>query len=579
MATKKRSNPVAEAAKEVLNKLPEHDRLPRGSARQVGSTLSRGPGMLTQYLVPQDISRLIEYERASKTDETVGTGIEFMKLALIASLKEYRHPDPQIQAFVRKSLEEMESTIDYCIGELAESSLTFGFSVSEILWKLVDGRIQIDELINYHPASLLIVPNIHGRLEEGPLDNPYYMPPAPIDHNGIWQIGVDGATYNWLPLNKVCLTVHSKRSGIYYGTSAIQRVYKNWMLKDIVLEMYNVALDRYGTPISYAVVPAGVTPDLINDPTTGKVRNMTIREAAEAAMSNMHRGTSLVFQRPSMQDDIKIDTLTTGNNFGTVFLDAINYYNRAIFRGLLIPQLLLEEGSAGLSNPGQTHWNTFKLMISALAKEIIRPFTKQVIGRMIQLNFKDTRCGEFVIEPFDPAISQTLASVFADLVNTGYLTASSEDDLNEVRELFGLPTKDVKPLISEEDHRRIIVSPAEKIANDKLKAQAAMVKAKSSEIQANHNAGAGFAHKQEMDKAELDQKRAELNMKRQDIKSKQQQSMQKSQQDHQFRMQNSSNQHRQSMAAIKSGKPLPGKDGVEPQQGSTNTPNPVTEEE
>jgi len=539
---------LAEAEKAAASL--EHDRLPRGSARQVGSTLSRGPGMLTQYLTPQDTSRLIEFERAAKTDETVGTGIEFMKLALIASLQEYRHPDAEIQKFVRKALEEMSSPIEYAIGELVESSLTFGYSVSEILWKLVDGKVQLDEMINYHPASILVVPNVHGRLIEGPLDNPYYQPPATISHTGVWQIGVNGATYNNLPLNKICLTIHGKRSGIYTGTSAIQRVYKNWLLKDIVLEMYNVALDRYGTPVAYAVVPSGVTPDLVNDPATGKTRNMTIREAAETAMSNMHRGTALVFQRPSMQDDIKIDTLTTGNNFGSVFLDAINYYNRAIFRGLLIPQLLLEEGSAGLSSPGQIHWNTFRLMVKALAREIVEPFCKQVIGRMIQLNYRDTRCGGFVIDPYDPSAAQTMASIFDKLVTNGFLSRSDEDDINEVREMFGLPTKDIKPALTEDDHRRLLTAPADKVANDRLKAQAAMVRARGAEAQVDYNSGKSH----DLKERQLADKKAELAIKRREMVEKYNLEREKSQRDHDMRIMTAKQTHRQNMASLKQNK-------------------------
>jgi hypothetical protein len=568
MARRRRetANPVQAAAETASAEL-ERDRLPRGSARQIGSTLSRGPGMLTQYMAPANFSRLIEYERAAKTDETVGAGIEFMKLSLIASVRQYRHPDAQIQTFVRKAIDEMEGTVEYAIGELTESSLIFGYSVSEVLWKLVEGKIQIDELINYHPASLLIVPNVHGRLiDKAPLDNPYYTPPAGITHCGIWQIGVDGATYNHLPKSKLCLTVHNKRSGMYTGTSAIQKVYKNWTLKDIVLEMYNVALDRYGTPITYAVVPAGVTPDSVHDHTTGKLRNMTIREAAEAALAEMHRGTALVFQRPSMQDDIKIDTLTTGNNFGTVFLDAINYYNRAIFRGLLIPQLLLEEGSAGLSNPGQTHWNVFKLMIQALAKEIVEPFCEQVIGQMIRLNFGNTDPGEFIIEPFDPATSTVLASVFDKLVKNGYLNPADEQDLNEVREMFGLPSKTLKPILSQEDQKKILMAPVKKVDNDKIKADAAMVRAKASVEAVSQK------------DRDLEVKKQDLATKAKMLKDKQKMDSEKASQD--FNMKNSEARyrHRENMASIAKGA-QPGTTSPEPgPQQNQATPKPPVKE-
>lgn len=572
MARRRRStsNPVMDAAQKASEEI-ERDRLPKGSARQIGSTLSRGPGMLTQYMVPANFSRLLEYERAAKTDETVGAGIEFMKLSLIASVKEYRHPDPEIQNFVRKALNEMEGTVEYAIGELCESSLVFGYSVSEVLWRLVEGKIQIDELINYHPASLLIVPNVNGRLvDKAPLDNPYYMPPAGVSWCGIWQIGVDGASYKHLPKSKVCLTIHGKRSGMYTGTSAIQRIYKNWTLKDIVLEMYNVALDRYGTPITYAVVPAGVTPDMVHDSTTGKVRNMTIREAAETALSQMHRGTALVFQRPSMQDDIKIDTLTTGNNFGTVFLDAIHYYNRSIFRGLLIPQLLLEEGSAGLSNPGQTHWNVFKLMIKALAKEIVEPFCEQVIGQMIRLNFNNTDPGQFIIEPFDPATTAIMANVFDKLVKNGYLNPSDEEDLNEVREMFGLPTKDIKPLLSEDDQRKILMAPAKKADNDKIKADAAMVRAKASMETISQK------------DRDLEVKKQDLATKAKMLKDKQRMDSEKAVQDSTMKSTESLYRHKENMASIRKGiAPGPANSNpeqVNPAQAKPGSPKPPVKE-
>ncbi len=566
--TKKRGSRKPKQEPSLAVEVIDHDRLPKGNARQVGSTLSRGSAMLQPYLTPGQMSKLIEYERASRTDETVGSGIEFMKLALIASIRDYYHPDPEIKEFVRKSLDEMTGTAAYAIGELAESALIFGYSVSEILWKLVDGKIQIDELMNYHPASIIIWPTAQGRLlDRHPLDNPFYIPPAGISHCGIWQLGLDGATYNHLPLNKVCLVTHGKRSGIYTGTSAIQRIYKNWKLKDIVLEMYNVALDRYGTPVTYAIVPAGMTPDMVTDPNTGKLRNKTIREAAEEALANMHRGTSLVFQRPSMQDDVKVDALTTGNNFGSVFLDAINYYNKAIYRGLLIPQLLLEEGSAGLSNPGAIHWQVFKLMIQAFAKEIIEPFCEQVIGRMIQYNFKDTRPGQFIVEPFDPAVSSILATVFDKLVKNGYLNPGDQDDLNEVRELFGLPTKDFKPVVTSEDQRSILRAPADKIKNDKIKADAAMVKSKASELKEAHGSGAKHeldksAHDLEKKKAdrehqikqsELDLKKKDMDLREKELKEKQKVDKQKMQLDHEAKIATQQMQHEQNMLAIKKG--------------------------
>lgn len=539
----------------------ERDRLPKGAASQIGSTLARGTQLIQQWITPYNVAKLLEYERAVATDETVGTGVEFIRLALIASIQQYHHPDRYIQDFVRANLDEMTGTTEYAIGELCWSGLVYGYGASEIMWRLDSGRVMLEELVNYHPASLMIVPDVHGRLLDGaPLNNPYYTPPAGITSCGIWQMGLDGSQYIHLPKNKVCLVTHHKKSGLYTGESAIKRIYKNWKLKDVVLEQYATALDRYGTPIAYAIVPAGVTPDMVLDENTGKPRNMTIREAAERALGGIHQGTALVFQRPSPQDDIDVGTLTTGNNFGSVFLDKLEYLNKAIFRGLLIPQLLLETGAGGgLSNPGQVHWEVFKLMIQGVAREIVRPFEEQVIGRMIRLNFDDTRPGYFEVDPFDASATALLSQVFEKFVKTGVIDPSDKADLDRIREMYRLPARESGTVVSSGDHQRLLLAPADKVASDRIKAQAAFIKARGASVQ--HEATGrkhDLASKQldlETTRADREHERGErdLDLRERDQRLREQVDRKKLAQDHELKLMQAEQTHQQAMLALRKG--------------------------
>jgi hypothetical protein len=329
-----------------------------------------------------------------------------------------------------------------------------------------------------------------------------------------------------------------KKSGIYIGESAIKRIYKSWKLKDLYLELQATALERYGAPITYAITPPGVTPELMLDITTGKMRNKTIREATEEALENLRYSNALVFQNPTRDDVFEVGTLTTGNNFGDSFKDAITNCNKAIFTGLMIPKLLLEEGSGGLSNPGKVHWETFRLMIQAFAKEIVEPFTEQVIGRLIKLNFNDTRPGKFIIEAFDASTAEIIASVLKDFVSTGIIDPSNENDLDDIRERFGLPTRDRAPTLTTKEHQAILRAPADKIINDKLKAQAAMARSKAAE---------------EKNKVDDDTKHRGLDIQERQTDEKMKLDRQKLKQDVQLKLETARMQHEQQMAMIKKG--------------------------
>jgi len=318
-------------------------RVPKGYSRQVGSSLSYYTATsIYGFLGHPEYLRLVEYERMMTTDETVGTGIEFIKLSIMASLGEYKHKSPVIRDFVIENFKRMTGNYKQTLGELITSCLWAGFGVSEVVYKPSEGRIYIDHIANYNPRTLNLQVNRKGQLTDGETDvfNAAFC-------TGIWQDQFNGAPLR-LPFKRSVLVTHNRRYNNYYGESALKRIYKNWRLKEAVLEMWNVALDRYGTPVTYAIVPNGFTGNKIPDSSAPDgFRDETIGDATATALANVHTGTGLVIDRPSPADDIELGTLTTGNNFGGSFIEAIQYYNTAIYRGLLIPQLLLQDSRGG----------------------------------------------------------------------------------------------------------------------------------------------------------------------------------------------------------------------------------------
>jgi 8-oxo-dGTP pyrophosphatase MutT (NUDIX family) len=255
-------------------------------------------------------------------------------------------------------------------------------------------------------------------------------------------------TYNKIPVSKTCVITHNQRHGNVYGESSIRRVYKHWKYKDAILEMWATALDRYGTPVTWMKVPRLPTGRVIQDPyAEGGVREEMMADSASAAIAGIHGGTGLVVENPDPNNDVDLGTLTTGNNYGTSFMDYLNHIDRAVYRGLLIPQTIFHENAGGgINNTSKTHFEVFKLMIRALYMQFVEPFVEQVIGRLIRYNFNETDPGYFEFLPFDASMADLLATMLEKMVNMGAVDTSDLSDLNMVRSMVGLSPRE-KPAI------------------------------------------------------------------------------------------------------------------------------------
>lgn len=484
------------------------DALPRGAAKQAGtSVIGLNLSTINGFLSNPDAMRLTEYERALTTDETIASAIDFTVLALAASLGEYIHPQPAIQRFVRENLNQMQGNFRQAISELATSALWAGFGLSEMVWTVDGSTLWLERLPNYHPATVHMSVDRNGYLREGgdPMIPGGQKP-------GIYQLSpVTGmGTYVPLPMKKICLITHRRRHGNYYGESVIRRVYKNWRYKDIALEMWAIALDRYGTPVIYAIVPRAETGhEVIDFRAEGGKRMEMLSDNAAFAISNIHANSGLVLEQPDPLNPVKIDSLTTGNNYGTSFENFISHLDRSIYRGLLIPQTIFNESrSGGINNTSRTHFEVFKQMIRALYMQFVEPFTEQVVGRLIRYNFNNADPGSFPLMPFDATQAEMMAAVFEKMTTMGYIDPSNLDDMNEVRSGIGLKPRD-----------QIIVPSLDRVVKDQKREQD--IKIEVAEIRAEAAVKVGemrgdstetitdkaHSHQKEMQKTQLAQDR------------------------------------------------------------------------
>jgi hypothetical protein len=70
---------------------------------QVGTTTPQLYGSLSRFVANPSTVSVETYKRMLDTDETLGSCMDFMLLAMIARFGDYKHKVPEIQDFVRKA--------------------------------------------------------------------------------------------------------------------------------------------------------------------------------------------------------------------------------------------------------------------------------------------------------------------------------------------------------------------------------------------------------------------------------------------------------------------------------------------
>ena len=150
---------------------------------------------------------------------------------------------------------------------------------------------------------------------------------------------------------------------IWTGKSTLISIYKNWLIKDYVLKFWNIALERYGTPLL-----------------VGKVRNKKDLTKMRDALDSVRSASNMSIME---QDDVKAILSSADNSH---FEEAVRYHDSQIMQGIMVPTLLMSQENVGARALGDTHQDVFLWGTHALQLEL-----SQIMGivnrKIIDLNF------------------------------------------------------------------------------------------------------------------------------------------------------------------------------------------------
>ena len=401
--------------------------------------------------------QLAAWDSARLKEPIIKNGMEKLVLYICAKIGQYHHPNSMIEDFVNANI---EGNVKRWIQEISTSAYWAGFGVSETLWKKKAGpklirQIWIDDLVNYHPTQVQFKLDDYSRLSHGngtfnsELKSGIWVPAPSILKTRKLNKSFTGGMIR-LEKSKVLHVAFSGSSNNPWGVSQLHSVVDYHLFKEAFRDMMAVALDRYGTPLLYAIVPPQITNEVITEE-DGTVRSKQYRESVSEALQDVRGNQGIVLEQLSKDYPVQIGTLTTGNNFADAFAQAISLCDSNMMIGMGIPNLITRDESSGLGSgtSADRQIEVFNLLVGQYFHQVTSAFTNQVIQQLIAYNFdpytvKDVdKCGVISEVPLRPTEIETLVKSFKELTNLGYMNAGSQEDYNYVRSMINLPHREV----------------------------------------------------------------------------------------------------------------------------------------
>lgn len=425
------------------------------------------------------------FKRMIDTDDTVGAGVDFLTTCLAARFGRWKHPSSEVTEWVNKALDAITGGWQNKLKEMLSAPWA-GFYVGEKVWENREDGFYIKNIAPLPPTTLLFEVERTGELTpDGILQYQRNWSPTSLA-SGIGYFGgllsVNGwttvagrpdpfARFGDLPFpmrtanqfNYLCVRIPTAKCVHYafdaqgkfgnpYGRSLLRRIYKYWVLKDTILRMMATALDRKGTPLTivWADPVTTIEDEKQVQANGGKARGSRVGKRADSAaleaFKNVHNDSVIVL--PGKRGQIyDVEAISQQSNAGD-FIQALDFCNKSMLRGLLIPALIFGSGDgSGSFSLGQEHARTFDKILDGVNTGAGEVAKEQIVRDLLMYNFPRSAwekdgLGEFSQRELTTEERQKEMEVIEKAVNIGMVDLADLDELNEMREKVGMSARD-----------------------------------------------------------------------------------------------------------------------------------------
>jgi hypothetical protein len=313
--------------------------------------------------------------------------------------------DVKIAETVESNLFNMSVTWDDVIRNFL-LMLPFGVSCAEKVYeKGDDGKIRIAKL--------------DPRLPQSFLDNTFWEWNPDKSLKAIVQMDGDGKRYT-LPVEKLLIFTNEKEGDNWEGVSLLRSIYGMWRIKNDLLKINVINLDKNGVGVPDVEMPPGITPE-------SKEWKAT-EDVLEAYCAN----EKAYIVRPAGS---KIQILTGGKDTPDT-LASIKFCNEEISREMLVQFINLGSTQTGSRALGSSFIDFFLMAEQAIADYFCEVINKFLIQELVDFNWTVKEYPKLKaarIRQLDP-------TVMAELSKAGLITPDLDTE-NAIRKQERLPER------------------------------------------------------------------------------------------------------------------------------------------
>jgi hypothetical protein len=346
-----------------------------------------------EFFYPGDINPY-DYYLMKERDGSVGIALDVFIGAAINMIGEYQHEDPVIKNLVQRKFNLKNKGLRNAIKAVLSDSLTYGYGVSEEVWKVEDREVGV-KLVHIEPQERYV----------------RFLAKDDEELTHIKFISTRGQKIE-IPIEKCFVLVNG--TGIY-GKSKFRRIYREWKFKKEAYKWFARGSERTSSPLL-----------------VGKVSNIS------GFMDTFEGGWNVGVAGIRKDEDIKM--LSPGSDMSDSFIKIMNFLNKTIYLTLAIPQLILEASTTGAYALSETHMDMFKDNARDLATGLAEDIIQQIVSRILlyQFGIVDDN-GSFDVRPTPtPEDLQKFSNIFKTLIDAAILDPQEEF----IRDTMRLPKKE-----------------------------------------------------------------------------------------------------------------------------------------
>ena len=393
--------------------------------------------------------RIRLYERLAKQDLTVKTALNTLIDYIVSTIGDVTHPDPEIAVFLNANLRRMEDTLGVswknCLRVAEFTKLWAGASVSELMFNLEFGTLTLADIITYHPSTIFIYTNKKGRLVDGD--------PTWDGHrrSGVYQTVVGSTTAEKrLDLWKILYLCNEQDFGNYYGQSIVGPCYKWERLKNAVIDLMMIYMEKAGHRLTWIASTSSPTNQSRLNPSTGEEEPITTFDLLKEQI-DADEGIKNTLMLPFNIDGARpeVGSIPQADIIGNTYLDAIWYADQESVRHI-IPYFLISDRSLGLNPESvERRMEVFYESLEAKREQLTAALIKQVFTLLIQWNFnrESAKTPPRFTRIYSDRSEDRVATmqVIKGLTEIGCLNPRNDEDWKMIRQMVRLGGRQIEP--------------------------------------------------------------------------------------------------------------------------------------